>query len=388
MLSRRRFLQSSLLALAPTVPVFVARTALSAQTGQDQRVLVVVQLDGGNDALNTVIPHGDPTYRRFRPTLAIEKKNVVKVTDEVGLHPELRPLDKLLQAGHLGVMPGVSYPNPNRSHFESMAIWHTARFDREDRGGYGWIGQALDPTAGSSYVIGSAVPRAVRGRRSAAVALARIEDALLADAESAKKAVGPAIRDDLLSFVRRQAVDAHGTGERLARLTSGGDAGKYPATALAERLKLAARLLKSDLGARVFYTTQGGYDTHSGQRYTHSGLLSEFAGAVAAFFEDLKEAKRADRVALLAFSEFGRTIKENGSAGTDHGTTGVVFLAGPGVKGGLAAPMPSLTDLVGGEPKMTADFRRVYATVLSDWLGLPESAALGGNFERMSLFKG
>ncbi len=142
MLSRRRFLQSSLLALAPTVPVFVARTALSAETGKDQRVLVVVQLDGGNDALNTIIPHANPNYARLRPKLAIAGKNVVKVTDEIGLHPSLRPLDKLLQAGQLGVLPGVGYPNPNRSHFESMAIWHTARFDKEDRTSYGWIGHA------------------------------------------------------------------------------------------------------------------------------------------------------------------------------------------------------------------------------------------------------
>jgi uncharacterized protein (DUF1501 family) len=388
MLSRRRFLQSSLVALAPTVPAFVARSAVSAQTGKDRRVLVVVQLDGGNDALNTVIPHGDPTYGRLRPTLAIEKTNVVKVTDEVGLHPSLRPLDKLLQAGQLGVLPGIGYPNPNRSHFESMATWHTARFDKEGRGGYGWIGQALDPSAGPSYFVGPELLRAVRGRRSAAIALSRIEDVLLTDAESAKKAVGPPISDDLLSFVRRQAIDAQSTGEKLARLPSGGDGDRYPATGLSERLKLAAKLLKADLGARVFYTAQGGYDTHAGQRFTHSSLLSEFAGAVAAFFEDLKEAKLADRVALLAFSEFGRTIKENGSAGTDHGTAGVVFLAGPEVKGGLAAKMPSLTDLTDGEPKMTADFRRVYATVLSDWLGLQDREALGGSFERMPLFKG
>jgi uncharacterized protein (DUF1501 family) len=388
MLCRRRFLQSSLFALAPSVPVFVARTALAAPAGQDQRVLVVVQLDGGNDALNTVIPHADPSYRRLRRTLAIARKDVVKLTGEVGLHPALRPLDKLLQAGQLGVLPGVGYPNPNRSHFESMAIWHTARFAKEDRGGYGWIGQALDPCAGSSYVIGSAVPRAVRGARSAAVALRRIEDVLLADAESARQAVGPAVSDDLLSFVRRQAVDAHRTGEQLARLSSGGDAGRYPATGLAERLKLAARMLKSSLGARVFYTVQPGYDTHYAQRFTHAGLLAEFAGAVAAFFDDLKEAKLADRVALLAFSEFGRTIKENGSAGTDHGTAGVVFLAGPAVKGGLATTMPSLTDLSGGEPKMTADFRRIYATLLGDWLGLQGRQALGGRFESMPLFRG
>jgi uncharacterized protein (DUF1501 family) len=388
MLNRRRFLQSSLLALAPTVPVFVDRTARAAAPGRDQRVLVVVQLDGGNDALNTVIPHADPSYAKLRPTLKIDGKSAVKVTDEVGLHPSLRPLDKLLQAGHLSVIPGVGYPNPNRSHFESMAIWHTARFDPEERGGYGWIGRALDPSAGSSYVVGSAFPGAVRGARSTAVGLSRIDDVLLADTRSVKDAIGPPRGDDLLAFVRRQAVDAHATGERLAKLTREGRGGRYPATGLAERLKLTARLLKANLGPRVFYTTQGGYDTHAGQRFTHAGLLGEFAGAVSAFFDDLAEAKLADRVVLLAFSEFGRTIKENGSAGTDHGTAGTVFLAGPGVKGGLTGKMPSLTDLSGGEPKMTADFRGVYAGVLIDWLGLPERAALGSGFARMELFRG
>jgi uncharacterized protein (DUF1501 family) len=387
MLSRRHFLQSSLLALSPTVPLFIARTALSAEAGREQRALVVVQLDGGNDALGTVIPHADPNYARLRPTLKIEKKNVVKLTEELGLHPSLRPLDKLLEGGHLAVLPGVGYPNPNRSHFESMAIWHTARFDKEDRGGYGWIGQALDPSAGSSYVVGSAVPSAVRGRRSTAVALSRIEEVLLADATSARKAVGPTATDDLLSFVRRQAVDAHATGERLAKLKSGEDSGRYPATGLAERLKLTARLLKANLGARVYYTTQGGYDTHAGQRFTHAGLLVELAAAVAAFFADLKESKLADRVTLLAFSEFGRTIKENGSAGTDHGTAGCVFVAGPGVKGGLHGTMPSLTDLEVGEPKMTTDFRAVYAAVLDNWLGVKSTEPLGRPFTPLPLFR-
>src|SRR5262249_48708128 len=156
MFSRREFLlRSSLIALAPTVPVFVARTARAAGSDLDRHVLVVVQLDGGNDALNTVVPHADPSYAKLRPTLKIDPKNLVKVTDEVGLHPSLRPLDKLLQAGQLAVVPGVGYPNPNRSHFESMAIWHTARFDPEERAGYGWIGRALDPSAGASYVVGS-----------------------------------------------------------------------------------------------------------------------------------------------------------------------------------------------------------------------------------------
>jgi uncharacterized protein (DUF1501 family) len=399
MLTRRDFLRaSSLLALAPTVPLFVARTARAAPPDQDRRVLVVVQLDGGNDALNTVVPHADPNYAKLRPKLKLAKKDLVRLSDALGLHPSLKPLDPLLQAGQLAVVPGVGYPNPNRSHFESMAIWHTARFDPEERKGYGWLGRALDPRGGTSYAVGGSVPGALRGRRSAAVALSRVEEVLLAEPTTlsprpsgergrGEGKVSPESADGLLAFVRRQAVDAQTAAEQLAKLAGGDDGGRYPGTGLAERLKLVARLLKADLGARVFYTGQAGYDTHASQVFPHANLLGEFAGAVAAFFEDLKAAKLADRVTLLAFSEFGRTIKENGSAGTDHGTAGAVFLAGPGVRGGVGGTVPSLTELVDGEPKMTADFRRVYATVLEDWLGLQSEEVLGGAFERLPLYR-
>ncbi len=387
MLTRRGFVKSSLLALAPTVPLFVARTARAAPVDRHRRALVVVQLDGGNDALNTVVPHADPNYEKLRPRLKLAKQNLVRLSDSLGLHPSLKPLDGLLQAGQLAVVPGVGYPNPNRSHFESMAIWHTARLGPEERKGYGWLGRALDAERGTSYSVGTGVPGALRGRRSAAVALGRVDDLLLADGAAAKQAVGPDSPDALLAFVRRQAVDAHSAADKLAKLAGGDDGGRYPATGLAERLKLVARLLKSDLGSRVFYTVQGGYDTHAAQAYAHAGLLGELAGAVAVFFDDLKAAKLSDRVALLAFSEFGRTIKENGSAGTDHGTAGVVFVAGPGVRGGLTGTMPSLTELAGGEPKMTTDFRSVYAAVLEDWLGVSGEGVLGGLFECPPLFR-
>ncbi len=389
MLNRREFMKSSsLLALAPTVPLFVFRTAQAAPPDKDRRVLVLVQLDGGNDALNTVVPYADPNYEKLRPTLKLEKNNLVTVSDSLGLHPSLKPLDQLLQAGHLAVLPGVGYPNPNRSHFESMAIWHTARFDPEDRKeGYGWIGRALDAGTGTSYAVGGAVPGALRGRRSMAVALSRVEDMLLADRAWAEQDVELSSKDDLLAFVRRQAIDAQTAARKLAKLAGGDDGGRYPGTGLGERLNLVARLLKSDLGTRVFYTVQAGYDTHAVQAFAHANLLSEFAGAVAAFFDDLKAAKLSEQVALLAFSEFGRTIKENGSLGTDHGTAGVVFLAGPGVQGGVAGALPSLTDLADGEPKMTTDFRRVYGTVLEDWLELPSETALAGKFEPLPLFR-
>jgi uncharacterized protein (DUF1501 family) len=284
-------------------------------------------------------------------------------------------------------VPGVGYPNPNRSHFQSTAIWHTARFEAEEiRTSAGWLGRALDAGGGESCVVAPDAPQAVRGRRAAAVSLTRAEDLLLTDPDAAKAALGtPAQADDLLAFVRRQAIDATAGAEKVALMTREKSDASYPATALGQKLQLVARMLKSGSAARVYYTAQGGYDTHAQQSFAHANLLNEFAGAVAAFFADLTAAKVADRVTLLAFSEFGRTIKENGSAGTDHGTAGCTFLAGPGVKGGAHGTAPSLTDLTAGEPKMTTDFRRVYAAVLSDWLGLPADG-LGGALTPVKLF--
>lgn len=389
MLTRRSFLKSSsLIALAPTVPGFLARMARATEAVKDSRVLIVVQLDGGNDALNTIVPYADPNYGKLRQRVRLDPKGLVKVNDSIGLHPQLRPLDKLLQAGHLAVIPGVGYPNPNRSHFRSMAIWQTARFDPEEHKGNGWIGRALDPDAGQSMLIGtSSTPVALRGRRSSTVALSRPEDLALADSVTAKSAIdsNPS-KNDLVEFVRRQAVDAYAASERLTAMSRNRDDANYPSSGLAERLRLTARLMKIGLGARVFYTTQGGFDTHASQLFTHQGLMSEFAGAVAAFFADLSAAKLADRVTLLAFSEFGRTIKENASGGTDHGTAGAVFVAGPGIKGGLIGSQPSLTDLVEGEPKITTDFRRIYTTLLADWLKLDARDAVGGEFEKLKLF--
>jgi uncharacterized protein (DUF1501 family) len=388
MLTRRAFLQSSsLLALAPAVPMFVAHTARAAEADRDGRVLVVVQLDGGNDALNTLVPYADPHYARLRPRLKVPKQDLVRLSDTLGLHPSLRPLDRLLQDGQLAILPGVGYPNPNRSHFESMAIWHTAQFDPEERRGYGWLGRALDPPAATSYALSSSVPGALRGRRSVAISLVRGEDLLLAEPAALSQDSDRDSQGDLLAFVRRQAVDAAMAAQQFAKVGGGNDGVNYPTTGLAERLKLAARLLKSNLGARVFYTIQGGFDTHAAQSFTHAGLLSEFAGAVAAFFGDPEAAKLSERVALVAFSEFGRTIGENGSGGTDHGTAGVVLLAGPGVRGGLIGSMPSLTDLVDGEPRMTMDFRRLYTSVLDHWLGLTSREVLGASFEPAPLFR-
>jgi uncharacterized protein (DUF1501 family) len=394
--SRRDFLKrASLLALAPTVPAFLARTTRAATVDKDGRVLVIIQLDGGNDGLNTVVPFGDDNYARLRPVLRVPTKELIKLSEDVGLHPSLKPVARLLEDGQLAVVQGVGYPNPNRSHFRSMAIWHTARFDPEEHRGLGWIGRALDSgpalqadAPGSVFVGLESPPVALQSRRVPSSALARLEDFALTDvAEASQTAASPGDSDDLADFVRRVTLDAYAAAARVQEAARAEDRAGYPGSDLAGRLGLIARLLKSGYGARVFYTLQSGYDTHAQQTVPQAGLLYDLAAALAAFFDDLKASKLAGRVAVLAFSEFGRTIKENASGGTDHGTAGPVFLVGPGVMGSLSGPRPSLTELDGGEPRMTVDFRRVYTTALENWLGLPAKGSMGGTFEPLPLFR-
>jgi uncharacterized protein (DUF1501 family) len=410
--TRRDFLKTStLFALAPTIPGFLAQTARAAKVERDGRVLVVIQLDGGNDGINTVVPFADEGYAKHRKVLRIPKERLVKVNDQVGLHPSLADAGKLLDTGQFAIVQGVSYPNPNRSHFRSMAIWHSARLDPEEHGGLGWLGRALDdgesarhpytpPRSGEgkgggagSLLIGSGPPPvAIRGRRSVASALERPEDfALAAGADPRKAIIKKEMADDLTAFVQRSMLDAYATADRLAEVAAAKDTdSRYPGSSLAGRLQLIARLLKAGFGTRIYYTLQPGYDTHSAQLQTHGQLLFELAGALKAFLDDLAAAKLADRVAVLMFSEFGRTVDENGSAGTDHGTSGPVFLAGSGVKPGLVGTTPSLLDLdpKHGDLKVGIDFRQVYAAVLEDWLNLPSPSALGGTFQKLPLLRG
>jgi uncharacterized protein (DUF1501 family) len=410
MLTRRDMIRTSLkssalVALSPTVPTFLAQTARAAVPRRDGRVLVVIQLDGGNDAINTLVPFADEGYARNRTVLRVAKKELIRVDDRVGLHPALRDLGGLLERGHLAIVPGVGYPNPNRSHFESMSIWQTARLDLEEHGGPGWIGRSLDEQAktgetaiaagAAALYIGEGAPApALRGRRAGAASLERIEDLTLPMgwdrpllATRLSNQTEP--DDSLTAYVRRSALDAYACSQRVDGLTRRNDvvAANYPDTGLAGKLRTIAQLLKAGLGARVFYASQSGYDTHAGQLNTHYGLLRELSSAIKAFVDDLTAAKLADRVTVMCFSEFGRRVAENGSAGTDHGTAGLVMLAGPGVRPGVHGSVPSLTDLVDGDPKVSTDFRRVYAALLEDWLGLPSHAALGSRFEPMPLFR-
>ncbi len=398
MFSRRTFLQSTLLALAPTVPGFLARTARAASPQRDGRVLVVIELNGGNDGINTVVPYADEGYAKHRRLLRLPKNQLIKVNDQIGLHPQMTGAGKLLESGRLAIVQGVGYPNPNRSHFESMAIWQTARFDLKDRDSLGWLGRGLDeaPVAGGMpsavFVSGGQMPTALQGRRAIASGLTRPEDFVLRLDEAKRTLEGAAPADDLAAFVRRNSLDAYLLADRMSEVLNVQDkkGSPYPSSDLAEHLRLIARLIKASIGTRIYYTRQSGYDTHAGQVGTHAGLLQELSAAMLAFLDDLAAAKVADRVVVLTFSEFGRTVRENASAGTDHGTSGPVFLAGPGVKAGPIGTTPSLLDLdpKHGDLRMTVDFRQVYATVLQDWLGLPAKTALAGDFEKLPLFKG
>lgn len=394
MIDRRHFLQhSALVSLTPWIPAFLPATVNAADVRKDDRVLVVIQLDGGNDGLNTVIPFTDENYAKYRRELRITEKDVLKLNGSIGLHPGMKEAADLFHDGRLTIVQGVGYPNPNRSHFESMSIWQHAQTDSYQHDGNGWLGRAFDAVpkrdsavADSVYVGNETIPVALRGRRSNAVSLERESDlALLAPLAPRPSASSG---DDLTAFVTRIQDQSFKAARRLDQSAPQKSTDTaYPSTGLARHLRLVSKLIKLGTGTRVFYASQSGYDTHSAQAYSHRVLLSEFCAAVGAFLDDLKTSQVAERVVVLAFSEFGRRVQENGSAGTDHGAAGPIFLAGRSVRGGLVGEHPSLSDLDEGDLRMSIDFRRVYAALLTDWLGIDAAPILGKAHEPLELLK-
>jgi uncharacterized protein (DUF1501 family) len=360
-------------------------------------------MEGGNDGINTVVPFADEGYAKHRKVLRLPTDKLLKLNKEVGLHPAMADAAKLWETGRLAIVQGVGYPNPSRSHFKSMSIWNTAqvsnrepRRNEEGSANVGWLGQALDggrrPTDGSAdaaFVGTGDVPVALWGRRSIASSALRPEHSALTLKNAAKSSgAGAAGGSTLAAFVERSTLDAYATSEQMVELLRTKDSGaRYPGNELAERLRVIARLLKGGVGTRVFYTSQAWYDTHADQLPSQAPLLGELASALRAFLDDLAAAGLAERVAVLCFSEFGRRVQENGSQGTDHGTAGPVFVAGTKVKAGLVGATPKLLDLQDGDLKMSIDFRRVYAAVLDDWLGLPSETALHGKFDLLPLFR-
>jgi uncharacterized protein (DUF1501 family) len=398
MFSRREFLKtSSLVSLSPLVPTVWARLAHAAAAAPDGKALVVIQLDGGNDGLNTVVPFADEVYHRSRDKLRLEPDRLHKLDDRTALHESMKAAKELFDDGRLAIVQSVGYPNPDRSHFRSMRIWQTARFDDAAHSQYGWLGRALDDArfdigneASAIYVGHEEVPVSLWGRRSVATAVSRADDLKLTLPFATRAATKPIVdtrTENLQQFVTQQLDLSFAAAERFARSTAATTPASYPDTQLATRLKLIAQLLRSGSQARVYYTQQSGYDTHAVQIYTHAGLLRELSAALKAFLDDLRGSELSERVVVLAFSEFGRRVTENASAGTDHGAAGPVLLAGTPFHGGLHGDAPNLADLDAGDVKSTTDFRQIYATLLDQWLEIPSIGILGEEFAALPLIR-
>ncbi|MCL6552191.1 MAG: DUF1501 domain-containing protein [Firmicutes bacterium] len=414
-MTRREFLHRGLtiVAMTATAPSFLTRTALaltnpwdaplvaSAPGVPDDRVLVVVQMGGGNDGLNTVVPYADDAYYRARPRLAVPRQQVIRLTDEVGLHPRMARFKELYDRGSAAIIQGVGYPNPSRSHFRAMEIWQTA--DPEGRGlRVGWIGRYFDsncpvceqPTVGVN--VGPSLPLALRSAGGQGVTLETPETfqwmpsregmGAREELELFRMLNAPAPNEPgTIDFLRHTAMNAVLASEQVRdalRKYRGGI--EYPNHRFAAQLRLVAQMIAGGLPTKVYYTHMTGFDTHANQQGTHDTLLEQLSTGVEAFYRDLEAQGNAERVVVMAFSEFGRRVAENGSAGTDHGTAAPVFLFGRAIRPGLHGRQPSLTDLVDGDLKHHVDFRAVYATLLDRWLGADPVRILGAEFERLS----
>lgn len=392
--SRRDFLRWSglggLACLLPHRGAFAAPPRAAAEG----RVLVHLELAGGNDGLNTLVPFADDAYHRARPRLALAPDAVLRLDGAVGLHPALGPFAELLQRGRLAVVEGVGYPEPTRSHFLATDIWHAAHAAGR-RHGSGWLGRLAeslepDPTAATLIAVGEKMPFACAGAEQRAIAVASPVSFRLLGAEQEVAAIdeavaagavmadAPAERAGRLAFLRDAYQGARRASERVreaaARYTP--DAA-YPESALARDLGLVAALLAGGLETRVFTLKMKGFDTHSAQAARQQRLLEELGQALAAFDLDLAAKRLDERVLVVVQSEFGRRVAENDSGGTDHGTAGPMFLVGRALAGGLygARPDPARLD-PNGDLIHTTDFRSVYATVVERWLGVAPGVAV------------
>jgi uncharacterized protein (DUF1501 family) len=416
-----------------TLPVFLEKTfftldAMAAQavtqavTGKDGTILVVLQMAGGNDGLNMVVPFADDTYYRSRPRLGIPAGQILKLDSYAGLNPKLAGLKSLFDEGHLSVIQGVGYPNPNRSHFRSTEIWQTAS-DADRNENQGWLGKyfdsccaGADPTVG--VAIGDQMPQAFVARTPTGVTFSKPEQFRWVPSEKRKGPMSAeetffrqlsGVNDDAapsanaggsigsipgdtkanqsaVDFLQRTALDAQLSSDKILAIARKHKSNMpYPQGQLAASLSLIARMIAGGLPTRVYYASQGGFDTHAGQLNTHDRLMTELNDSLSAFVADLKQQGNFDRVLLITFSEFGRRVAENANGGTDHGAAAPMFVLGGAVKPGLFGTYPSLTDLDHGDLKFNTDFRSVYGTILDRWLKAPSQLVLGRKFSALPI---
>lgn len=412
-INRRKFTTTGLefataLAIGANPPMgwihALASTLTEQPTSQD-RVLVVIQLSGGNDGLNSVIPYANELYYKARPKLAIPKEDVLKFNLEVGLHPSMRGIANLMEDKQFCVLNGVGYPNPNRSHFESMDIWHSCQ-RKESRTSDGWLGRYFskrsqlmhaDSTDSLGLHLGSEqLPMALVARGVQTPSLASIDqlrwkgkmDAVQPSDETEMNRKATETKDfesSLLDFVSASTSAAMHASERLEKaLASPDSSGDFPNSQLGEKLKVISRLVLAGLKTQVYYVTLDGFDTHANQLAAHAGLMRQWSDALLSFHKRLNSAGLRDRVLVMTFSEFGRRVAENASQGTDHGAAAPVFLSGPKLESGIIGNYPSLSELDDGDLKFRIDFRRVYATILEDWLGVPSKDMFLEKFDKLT----
>ena len=369
-------------------------------TTKKDPVIVVLQLSGGNDYFNTVIPYTDPRYMDNRPAVGVTEDRVIKLNDKIGFHPEMGPLKHIYDQGNLAIIHGVGYQNSPRSHFRSMDIWHTC--EPEKLGTEGWLGRAvrdIDPNKENVVTAVSFGPSLPRALALPGVPVSCVDDldnfgmlTGITEQQQRTKIIdrfsrlyAPTIGTGfVMDYLGQTGLDSLAAADILKVAPQQYSSNvEYPDTPLGKKLKGIAQVHMADLGTRVFYCDHGSFDSHSNQVGMHDRLWKDVSEGVASFFEDLKEHNVGDNVVMLMFSEFGRRVHDNGS-GTDHGAAGVAFMVGENVKGGEYSEYPSTApeDLEQGDLVPNQDFRGVYSTILEDWMGMDANPLVGGVFEK------
>src|ERR671925_1343074 len=370
-------------------------------------VLVVLQLSGGNDALNTIVPYSDPLYLENRPDVRVDPEKVLPINEAIGFNPNMAPIKELWDQGKVAIIQGIGYPNPNRSHFRSMDIWHTCEPDKV--GTEGWLGRAIrdiDPHKENVLTgvnFGRGLPRALAAPGVPVASVGNLETyGVLTGIEAEEqrtKALDTFARtytpmlgkDAVLSYLAQTGLDALKGADILSTAPAKyASTVKYGSDTVGQYMKNIVQTHLADFGTRILYTTApyNSFDTHAGELANHTRLWTQTSKAIADFYADLKEHNASDNVVLLVFSEFGRRVHDSGS-GTDHGSGGVAFVIGDAVKGGLYGEYPSLepNKLDEGDLQWNNDFRSTYATLLEKWMGLDSKPILGGSFEQFDFIK-
>ena len=371
----------------------------------ENRTLVVVQLSGGNDGLNTLVPYTQQAYYNARPNLALDKSDVLQLNSDVALHPSMAALQSLYNDNHVAIVQGAGYPNPNLSHYESMTIWQTASPDETLQ--TGWLGRYLDTARSvdssiNAVELDTLLSPTVVGEKERATAIDSLRSFKIApltrQTQSSDEETIKALDsiqcsscqeyNDLVNAMMDAGLDAMTASDVVRQAASNYETSvTYPTNDFANRLKLAAQVVSSSLKPTIIYLQIGGFDTHANQKTTQANLLKTVSDGISAFYRDMESKDKADDTLIMTFSEFGRRVHENGSQGTDHGTAEPMFLIGGRVSGGLYADYPNLSNLdSNGDLIHTVDFRQVYASVLQDWLGVDSTPVLSSQFQKLNLF--